>query len=102
MSNRSKQLGRNSLAATRVKQVLDAVGNEHLALYQGKGYWYFIYDDLAKTGRYDSHSVYVMRLSDCSVDWWATEGREFCEKVEKQEQLLPHLKRTIKSEKSRG
>jgi len=67
--------------ATRVKQVLDAVGNSHLDLVRGDGYWYFVYDDVAK-GRYETLSVYTMRLGDFSVEQWAADGREFCTKME--------------------
>jgi hypothetical protein len=68
--------------ATSTKQVIKAVGNDHLALVHGTNYWYFIYDDTAK-GRYDTMSVYTMRLGDFSVEQWAQDGREFCEKVER-------------------
>jgi hypothetical protein len=69
------------LAATSVKQVLAAVGNEHLDLVRGHGYWYFIYDDVAK-GRYDTKSVYVVLLRQLSIDQWAAEGREFVTELE--------------------
>lgn len=72
---------RNVLPATRVCQVLNAVGNKYLSLVPGVGYWYFVYDDIAK-GRYDTKSVYTMRLSDFSVNEWADEGREFVTKME--------------------
>lgn len=68
--------------ATRTSQVIKAVGNDHLELVQGKDYWYFVYDDVAK-GRYDTKSVNTMRLGDFTVEEWAAEGREFCEKVER-------------------
>jgi hypothetical protein len=74
---------RNRLPATRVSQVLFAVGNEHLDLVQGKGYWYFVYDDTIK-GIYDTTSIMTMRLGDFTVAQWAEDGREFCAKMEKQ------------------
>lgn len=70
------------MKATRTKQVLKAVGNEHLELVQGDGYWYFVYYDEAK-GRYDTKSVYTMRLGDFTVEQWAEEGRDLCAKMEK-------------------
>jgi hypothetical protein len=69
------------MKTTSTKQVLKAVGNEHLDLVRGNGYWYFVYDDLAN-GIYDTRSVYTMRLSDWTVEMWAEEGREFCAKME--------------------
>lgn len=80
MSKASKDR-RNVLPATRVGQVLAEIGNEHLTLVNGKGYWYFIYDDEAK-GLYDTKSVYTMRLSDLSVNDWAADGRELVAKME--------------------
>lgn len=68
--------------ATRVKQVLDAVGNKHLNLVAGNGYWYFIYDDVAK-GMFDTKSVYTMRLGDLPVEEWAADGRELVAKMER-------------------
>lgn len=72
------------MKATRTSQVLKAIGNDHLQLVQGNGYWYFIYDDVAK-GLYDTKSVYTMRLGDDTVEGWAAEGREFVAKMEKQD-----------------
>lgn len=71
-----------SMKATSTKQVIKAVGNEHLNLVRGKDYWYFIYDDVAK-GRYDTMSIYTMRLGDFTVEQWAQDGREFCAKMER-------------------
>lgn len=69
------------MKATSTKQVLKAVGNEHLDLVRGNGYWYFVYDDTVK-GLYDTTSIYTMRLSDFTVEQWAQDGREFCAKME--------------------
>lgn len=80
MSAQSKDR-RNVLPATRVSQVLTEIGNKHLTLVNGNGYWYFIYDDEAK-GWYDTKSVYTMRLSDLNVNDWAADGRELVAKME--------------------
>lgn len=72
---------RNALPATRVSQVLHAIGNEHLTLVAGNGYWYFVFDDGVK---FDTKSVYTMRLSNFTVNEWAAEGREFVAKMEQQ------------------
>jgi hypothetical protein len=69
--------------ATSTKQVIKAIGSDKLELVAGKGYWYFIYDD-TKAGRYDTRSVYVMRLGHLSVEEWVKEGREFVAKMEQQ------------------
>ena len=72
---------RNALPASSTKQVLYAVGNEHLELVRGNGYWYFIYDDAAK-GRFNTTSIYTMYLRDFTVNAWADMGREFVAKME--------------------
>jgi len=64
-----------------VKQVLKAIGSDKLELVKGNGYWYFIYDDVAKS-RYDTHSVYTMLLGD-DLAFWVEEGKEFVAKMEK-------------------
>lgn len=70
---------RNVLPATSTAQVLHAIGNEHLDLVRGRGYWYFVYDDGVK---FKTHSVYTMRLSDFTVNAWTDEGREFLARME--------------------
>jgi hypothetical protein len=70
------------MKTTSTKQVIKAIGNEHLSLYRGNGYWYFIYDDIKATGRYDSLSVLTMRLGDLSLERWVEEGRELVAKME--------------------
>lgn len=70
---------RNVLPATSTAQVLHAVGNEHLDLVRGKGYWYFVYDDGVK---FKTHSVWVVLLRQLSVNAWADEGREFVTRME--------------------
>lgn len=67
------------MKATSVKQILKAIGNEHLDLVRGPGYWYFVYDD---RGAFATHCVMVMRLGQLSVEQWAREGREFCREME--------------------
>lgn len=65
------------------KQVIKAIGSDKLALYSGKDYWYFVYDDIAKTGRYDSLTVLIPRLGDWSLERWVEEGKDFVAKTEK-------------------
>jgi hypothetical protein len=64
------------------KQVIKAIGSDKLELVRGRGYWYFIYDDVAK-GLYDTKSVYVMHLRDMDFDQWVSDGREFVAKMER-------------------
>jgi len=71
--------------AKSVKEVVKAVGCANLNLYRGEGYWYFIYDSLDgadANGRYDSESVYTMRLNDMALDLWVDIGKNFVAKVE--------------------
>jgi hypothetical protein len=78
MSKASKER-RNALPATRVSQVLTEIGNPHLKLVAGNGYWYFIFDDGVK---FDTYSIYTMRLSDFTVNDWANDGRAFVTRME--------------------
>lgn len=65
---------------TRAKQVTDYVGCPHLELVQGEGYWYFVYDD--QRGKYETHSVQVLRLNHLSMVEWIAEGKEFVSTIE--------------------
>jgi hypothetical protein len=64
------------MAQFKSAKVLAVVGDKHLQLYQGKGYWYFIYDD-RDAAIYDTRSIMVMRLSDLSFERWLEEARDF-------------------------
>lgn len=68
-----------SAPAKSAAEILRAIGCRQLALYRcvGEGYWYFIFDDLAGTGTYESKSVYVPRLNDMSVERWVEIGLAF-------------------------
>lgn len=64
-------------------KIIKKIGCDKLELVRGKGYWYFIYDDL-KNGKYDTHSVYTMYLGqDKDLDFWIAEGKELVERMEK-------------------
>jgi hypothetical protein len=63
------------------RQILTAIGCEHLTLHQGPGYWYFTYDDQA-TNRFDTRSVYTMRLHDLTLAEWIAEGRALVDQVQ--------------------
>ena len=60
-------------------QIIKKIGNPHLSLHAGKGYFYFVYD---KSDReFDERSVYTMRLNDLSLDRWVEEGKELLNEV---------------------
>jgi hypothetical protein len=65
---------------TRAKQVTDFIGNKNLELVQGEGYWYFIYDN--QRGKYETHSVQVLRLNHLSLVEWIAEGKDFVAQME--------------------
>ena len=61
-------------------QIIKKIGNPHLNLYTGKGYFYFVYD----TGNikdFADHSVYSYRLNHMSLDQWVDEGNGFLKEV---------------------
>lgn len=68
------------------KKITEEIGHPNLKLYRGKGYQYFVYDNGKKGDEavWVDHCVYVYRLNMCSLDWWATEGKDFIEEVEKE------------------
>jgi outer membrane protein assembly factor BamE (lipoprotein component of BamABCDE complex) len=57
--------------------VIRTMGKPHMELVPGNGYWYFVFDD---SKRYDTHSVYVARINDLTLDIWTNEGNAFYEK----------------------
>jgi len=63
-----------------VKAILREIGCPHLDLVQGKGYWYFVYDDKAK--HFHTYSIATMRLSAMTLDEWVKEGREWVQILE--------------------
>jgi hypothetical protein len=66
----------------RSTDVTRAIGDPRLNLIGGNGYWYFVFDDIP-TGLYDTHSVYVMRLRDMTLERWIEEGTDFVDKMKK-------------------
>lgn len=70
--------------AKSAREIVKAIGCPHINLYRGEGYWYFIFDDLAATGRYDSESVYCMRLNDMSLERWVESGKSFVARMEQE------------------
>ena len=68
-------------AARTTRQVLAAIGCPHLTLHNGKGYWYFCYDDVA-ANKYETNSIYEMYLSHMSLEQWVEEGRDLVAKME--------------------
>lgn len=66
--------------AHTTRSILAKIKCQHLNLYRGEGYWYFIYDN--GSGVYESHSVYVMRLNDMPEARWVGIGSAFVEATE--------------------
>ena len=60
-------------------QIIKKIGNPHLNLYTGKGYFYFVYDN-GNPKYYADHSVYCYRLNHMSLDQWVDEGNNFLER----------------------
>lgn len=60
--------------AKSAKQIIKAIGCEHLNLYKGQGYWYFVYSN-PNGNMYKDKSVYTMYLGDMSVEAWVEEGK---------------------------
>lgn len=60
--------------AKSAKQVIKAIGCEHLNLYRGKGYWYFVYSN-PQGNQYQDKSIYTMCLGDLSLEEWIKEGQ---------------------------
>jgi hypothetical protein len=71
------------MARLTAAAVINQIGCQHLALYQGKGYWYFVFNDEARN-MFDDRSVYTMRLSDMAIERWVEEGKDFVAKVERE------------------
>ena len=57
----------------RTSTIVNKINNPHINLYQGEGYWYFIYDDGCA---YRDRSVCVKRLNDLSLEQWCDEADE--------------------------
>lgn len=58
-----------------------AIGDPRLKLVAGKGYWYFIFDDVEKHNIFETHSIYTMRLNDMPLERWVEEGKDFLAKM---------------------
>lgn len=61
------------------RTILKEIGNEFLNLYQAPGYFYFEYDNGVD---YETHSVYVDRVSHLFIEEWVSIGKEFIQNVE--------------------
>ena len=61
------------------KQIIKKIGNPHLSLRNGGGYFYFVYDNGSDAiwGRKNTHGVYCYRLNHMSLEQWVSEGEYF-------------------------
>ena len=66
--------------ATNTAQILKKIGNKHLSLHRGLGYWYYVYDDV-DTGIFKTNSVYTMYLKNMSFEQWVEEGLELVNSI---------------------
>jgi hypothetical protein len=57
-------------------QIIKKVGNPHLNLYAGEGYFYFVFDN-GEINDYADHSIYVYRLNHMSLNQWINEAQTF-------------------------
>lgn len=62
-----------------IERILARLRNEHLSLEEAPTYWYFVYDNGTV---FRTHSVYVYRLNQLSLDQWVLEGRELILRAE--------------------
>jgi len=67
--------------AKSAKQVLSKIKCDKIELVRGKGYWYFVYDDVPAKF-YESHSIYVCYLNQMRVDTWVKLGKDFVAECE--------------------
>jgi hypothetical protein len=67
-------------ARTVIKALKQETGTAaELELVDGNGYWYFTYtvrDEAGQVVKFDTWSVYTMRLNDLPLDTWLYEGRK--------------------------
>ena len=65
------------ITMVRILNILDV---PHLSLYEGPGYYYFVYDDV-DADVYQTRSVMVYRLNHMTLDQWVQEGRSFVNEI---------------------
>lgn len=63
-----------------VNAVVRRVYSPHLELVKGKGYFYFVYDDV-ENKVYDTHTVMVYTLNQLPLESWNYEAGEFLKKL---------------------
>ena len=63
------------------KHIIAEINCPHLSLHKGHDHWYFVYDNV-QGGVFETLSVYVLRLSDLSLDGWLSDGRAFIAKID--------------------
>jgi outer membrane protein assembly factor BamE (lipoprotein component of BamABCDE complex) len=56
-------------------KILKKIGCPMLDLVNGKGYWYFVYDDV-ENNIWETESVYTMYLNSLSVEQWVNIGKD--------------------------
>ena len=61
------------------KKILKSIGNEHLDLQRGRGYFYFVFDDGV---RFETRSVMTNSLSALPLSMWLFEARALLNEME--------------------
>ena len=61
------------------KKILKSIGNEHLDLQRGRGYFYFVFDDGV---RFETRSVTTNSLSALPLSMWLFEARVLLDSLE--------------------
>ncbi|MNQ54040.1 hypothetical protein D3C85_680960 [compost metagenome] len=69
------------MKARTTSQVTNKIKCQHLSLYKGEGYWYFVYDDVEKR-IFETESVPVKYLSSMDVEEWVRIGQDFVNEIE--------------------
>ena len=64
------------------KKILQKINCKDLSLYNGGGYFYFVYDNEKDISSYDTESIYCPRLNDMDFDLWVEIGKDFVKKCE--------------------
>lgn len=74
--------------AKSAAEIIRAIGCKHLSLHRcaGHGYWYFVFDDLDSGGkRYETESIYCVRLNDMALAKWIEYGKSFAARMEQEQ-----------------
>lgn len=69
------------MARLTIKAIEKAIGDERIELIKGDGYYWFAFDNEREI--YETHSVYVNRLNDLTLETWLYEAEVLMKKVKR-------------------